>query len=187
MWSQVLTMVDTKYQMLIGNFQWEGRSVQSETPQKALKAEIKNEVLQELERMDVKPSGATQPGAVTNITYPNIICNKCKEKGNIARNCPKKDVPNRKEVKNNPRPQIPTRSSPRKESLQSRRSTMSSTLGVSNADIGLLETKHSTGQHRTKSELQGGGTPSSTPAGNLAAGFFGGSLTMTHFHGARHA
>jgi len=61
MWSQVLTMVDTKYQMLIGNFQWEAR-IQSETPQKALKAEIKNEVMQDLRRMDVKPSQEGQHG-----------------------------------------------------------------------------------------------------------------------------
>jgi len=53
-WSQVLTgVVGTEYQMLLGNGQWEARSVKSETPQKALKAEIKNEVMQEQRRIDV--------------------------------------------------------------------------------------------------------------------------------------
>jgi len=41
-WSQVVTMVGTEYQMLLGNGQWEARSVQLATPQKVLKAEIKN-------------------------------------------------------------------------------------------------------------------------------------------------
>jgi len=40
-WPQVLTMVGIEYQMLLGNGQCKARSVQSETPKKVLKAEIK--------------------------------------------------------------------------------------------------------------------------------------------------
>ena len=49
-WSQVLTMVGTEYQTLLGNGQWEAKIIKAETTTaKALKAEIKNEVLQELQ------------------------------------------------------------------------------------------------------------------------------------------
>jgi len=44
--------------------------------------------MQELRRMDAQLSGATQTGATKN-----IIFNDCKEKGHIAKNCPKKDAP----------------------------------------------------------------------------------------------
>ncbi len=45
---------------------------------------------------------------------------------------------------------------------------------------------HTTEEHKTRSELQGGGTPS-TPVSNLASSGLGGGLIMMHFHGARHA
>jgi len=85
--------VGTEYQMLLGNGQWEARSVQAETHQKILKAEIKNEFMEELRRMDVKTSGATQTGAAKGSKNSNTICSKCKEKGHITRNCPMKDAP----------------------------------------------------------------------------------------------
>jgi len=71
--------------------QWEARIIQPETTQKALKAEIKNKALQELHRIEMKPTGhdapakGNQDGKRTN---PNIICNKCKEKGHIAKIVP---------------------------------------------------------------------------------------------------
>jgi len=52
------------------------------------------------------------------------------------------------------------------------------------------DNQHSTTEHKPRSELQGStgkSSPSSTPAGNLAAGLFGGGMAMMHFHGARHA
>jgi len=48
-----LTLGGTDYQTLLGNGQWEARMIQPETTQKALKAEIKNEVLQELHRVEM--------------------------------------------------------------------------------------------------------------------------------------
>jgi len=81
--------VGTKYQTLLGNGQWEARILPSETSQKALKAEIKNEVIQELRKTE--PTGGTLGGGNKDgAKNPNIICNKCKEKGHIAKNCPKK-------------------------------------------------------------------------------------------------
>jgi len=77
---------------LLGNGQAEARMIQPETTQKALKAEIKNEVLQELHRVEMKPTGGGAPAKGNQDgkrTNPNIICNKCKEKGHIAKNCPK--------------------------------------------------------------------------------------------------
>jgi len=91
-WSQVLTLVGTEYQTLLGNGQWEASIIAPETTQSALKAEIRNEVLQELRRTEVKPTGSgitspsNQDGKRIN---PNIICNKCKERGHIARDCTK--------------------------------------------------------------------------------------------------
>ena len=47
-WQQVLTMVGTEYQTLLGNGLWEAKIIKPETTVKALKAEIKKEVLSEL-------------------------------------------------------------------------------------------------------------------------------------------
>jgi len=67
------------------------RFFQAETSQKALKAEIKNEVIQELRKTELKPTGGTQAnGNNDGAKNPNITCNKCKEKGHIAKNYPKK-------------------------------------------------------------------------------------------------
>ena len=184
-WSQVLTMVGTEYQMLLGNGQWVARGVQSETPQKALKAEIKNEVMQELKRMDVKPSGVTQTGAAKNSINPNIICNKCKEKGHIARNCPKKDAPKQEGVKEQAKTPNPYKvklkeGEPEVKKINNVKcSWCKQCIQWTSGDK-----RHSTIQHMSMNELQGRGMPSSTPAGNLATGSFRGGLTMTHFHGA---
>ena len=47
------------------------------------------------------------------------------------------------------------------------------------------EKRHTTEEHKTRSELQGG-TPT-TPVSNLASSELGGGLIMMHFHGAGHA
>jgi hypothetical protein len=90
-WQQVLTMVGTEYQTLLGNGLWEAKIIKPETTVKALKAEIKKEALSELRRSEVKPGGGT-PAPTTNEgkKNPNIICFTCKEKGHISSNCPKK-------------------------------------------------------------------------------------------------
>jgi len=91
-WSQVLTLVGTEYQTLLGNGQWEASIIAPETTQSALKAEIRNEVLQELRRTEVKPTGSGTPPSSNQDgkrINPNIICNKCKERGHIAQDCVK--------------------------------------------------------------------------------------------------
>jgi len=58
---------------------------------KALKAEIKKEVLSELHQLEVKPGGGTSVSTTNEgKKNPNIMCFTCKEKGHISRNCPKK-------------------------------------------------------------------------------------------------
>jgi len=65
--------------------------IKPEITVKALKAEIKKEVMSELCQSEVKPGGGT-PASTTNEgkKNPNIICFTCKEKGHISSNCPKK-------------------------------------------------------------------------------------------------
>jgi len=73
-WSEVLTLVGTEYQMLLGNGQWEAKILPAETSQKALKAEIKNEVMQELRKVETKPAnGGTKNGKKDGATNPNVI------------------------------------------------------------------------------------------------------------------
>jgi len=192
-WSQVLTLVGTEYQTLLGNGQWEARMIQPETTQKALKAEIKNEVLQELRRVEMKPTGGGTPakgnqdGKKIN---PNIICNKCKEKGHIAKYCPKssakKDGGKDKSQKPNPYKEKPKEGEAHVKTINSVECSWCERCRRWTSG----DKRHSTSEHKTKNELQGGSpgiAPSSTPAGNLAAGSFGGGLSMTHFHGAGHA
>jgi len=144
--------------------------------------------MQELKRMDVKTFGTTQAGATKNGINPNIICNKCKEKGHITRNCPKEDAPKQEGGKEQSKTPNPYKVKPKEGEPEVKK--------INNVECSWCkqcrhwtsgDKRHSTGQHRTKSELQSGGISSSTPAGNLAVGSFGGGLTMTHFHGARHA
>ncbi len=73
-WQQVLTMVGTEYQTLLGNALWEAKVIKPETTVKALKAEIKKEFLSELHQLEVKPGGGT-PALTTNEgkKNPNII------------------------------------------------------------------------------------------------------------------
>jgi len=47
-WQQVPTIVGTEYQTLLGNGLWETKIIKPETTVKALKVEIKKEVLSEL-------------------------------------------------------------------------------------------------------------------------------------------
>jgi len=94
-WQQVLTIVGTEYQTLLGNGQWKAKIMKPQTSVMALKAEIKKEVLSELKKADVKQGGGTQvQPAATNEgkKNPNIECYDCKEKGHIAMNCPKKST-----------------------------------------------------------------------------------------------
>ena len=144
--------------------------------------------MQELRRMDVKPSGTTQTGAARDGKNLNIICNKSKEKGHIARNSPKKDAPKQEGAKEQAKTPNPYKVKPKEGEPEVKK--------INNIECSWCkqcrcwtsgDKRHSTGQHRSKSELQSGGISSSTPAGNLAAGSFGRSLTMMHFHGARHA
>ncbi len=52
----------------------------AETSQKALKAEIQNEVIQELRKTETKPTnGGTNNGKKDGATHPNVICKKHKE------------------------------------------------------------------------------------------------------------
>jgi len=77
--------------IMLGYGQWEARIIQPENTQKALKAEIKNEVLQELHRVEMKPTGGGAPAKGNQDgkrTYPNIICNKCKRKGILLKIVP---------------------------------------------------------------------------------------------------
>jgi len=92
-WQQVLTMVGTEYQTLLGNGLWEAKSIKPETTVKALKAEIKKEFLSELCQLEVKPGGGT-PASTTNERKknPNIICFTCKEKGHISSTVPRKEL-----------------------------------------------------------------------------------------------
>lgn len=154
---------------------------------KALKTEIKNEVMQELKRMDVKPSGATQTGAAKNGINPNIICKKCKEKGHIARNFPKKDAPKQEGGKKQSKTPNPYKVKPKEGEPEVKEINNVECLGVQCRCWTSGDKRHSTEQYRTKSELQSGRTSSNTSAGNLAAGSFGGGLTMMHFRGAGHA
>jgi len=55
-----------------------------------VKAEIKNEVMQELRKVEPKPTNGGTTGKKDGGINPNVICKKCKEKGHIARYCPKK-------------------------------------------------------------------------------------------------
>jgi len=58
---------------------------------KALKVEMKKEVLSELQQLEMKPGGEMSATATSEgKKNPNIICFTCKEKGHISRNCPKK-------------------------------------------------------------------------------------------------
>ena len=194
-WSQVLTLVGTEYQTLLGNGQWEASIIAPETTQSALKAEIRNEVLQELRRTEVKPTGSgTPPSSNQDVKRinPNIICNKCKERGHIARDCVKSGGGGNQTQTTNPYRIKPKDGETQVKSINGIECSWCDRCNRWTSG----NKRHSTTEHKTRSELQGGaglqgsmegGSPSSTPAGNLAAGLFGGGLTMTHFHGAGHA
>jgi len=78
--------------MLLVNGQWEAK-ILPETSQQTLKAENKNEVIQELRKTETKPTnGGTKNGKKDGATNLNVICKKCKEKSHIAKNCPKKQA-----------------------------------------------------------------------------------------------
>jgi len=59
-----------------------GGKLPSETSQKALKGDIKNEVIKEFRKTELKPTGWTHGGGNKDgAKNPSIICNKCKEIG----------------------------------------------------------------------------------------------------------
>ncbi len=72
------------------------------------------------------------------------------------------------------------------ESKRSRPLIMRNALGLTSADDGQVEKKHTSEEYKPRSELQGGETPS-IPASNLASSTLRGGLIMMHFHGDGHA
>jgi len=66
-------------------------------------AEIKNEVIQELRKTEIKPTnGGTKNGKKDGAINPNVIYKKCKEKSQIAKNSPKKPAEQGGKVDTNP-------------------------------------------------------------------------------------
>jgi len=78
-WQQVLAMVGTEYQTLLGNGLWEAKIVKPETTVKALKAEIKNKILSELCQLEVKPGRGT-PASTTIKGKKNPILDTAKKR-----------------------------------------------------------------------------------------------------------
>jgi len=189
-WSEVLTLVGTEYQMLLGNGQWEAKMLPTETSQKALKAEIKNEVMQELRKVEPKPTNGGTTVKKDGGINPNVICKKCKEKGHIAKNCPKKPAQQGgREQSTSPYKVKPKDGEAQVKSINGAQCSWCDrcnrwTYG---------DKRHATAQHKTREELQNassGGNPSGTQVGNLAAGsqsYLGGGLSRTNFLGAGHA
>jgi hypothetical protein len=191
-WQQVLTMVGTEYQTLLGNGQWKAKIIKGETSvQKALKAEIKKEVLSELRRLEPN-KGAGTPSAATNEgkKNPNIICHHCKEKGHISRICPKKDSPaggngggggGDKNQTSNPYKIKPKDGESKVKTINNVSCTWCDRCRRWTSG----DKRHTTEEHKPRSELQG--NTLGNQAGNLATSGIGGGLIMTHFHGAGHA
>jgi len=190
-WQQVLTMVGTEYQTLLGNGQWKAKVMKPETSVKALRAEIKKEVLSELKQVEVKPGGGTQTQRASTSEgkkNPNIECHNCKEKGHIAKNCPKKTTATKQggdgksKVTTNPYRMKPKDGEPKVKIINGVDCTWCERCSRWTSG----DKQHATEGHKTRSELSGGSNPA-TQSGNLAASGLGRGLIMTHFHGAGHA
>jgi len=166
----------------------------TETSQKALKAEIKNEVMQELRKIEPKPTnGGTKNGKKDGATNPNVTCRKCKEKGHIAKNCPKKPAQQGGREENKPTSPYKVKPKDGEAQVKSINGAQCSWCDWCNQWT-YGDKRHATAQHKTREELQNtssGGNPSGAQAGNLAAGslgsFLGGGLSRTNFLGAGHA
>ena len=145
----------------------------------------------------MKPGGRT-PASITNEgkKNPNIICFTCKEKGHISSNCPKKGtttesggkggggkgVGKDKNQVTNPYKMKPKDGESLVKTINGQECTWCDKFRQWTSG----EKQHTTEEHKPRSELQGGGTPS-TPVSNLASSRLGKGLIMMHFHGAGHA